>query len=95
MHSKFTDAGLRQLSNLPRLYELNLRDTKTSDAALSTFATMNGLRRLNLRGTTVTAEGVRQLLSSPTLNIVEADSAKVPQSLVLQFRNRPLPPVNA
>jgi hypothetical protein len=58
-----TDAGLKTLSQLPRLASLDLRQTKVSDAGLLHLASSAQLRTLNLYGTQVSDAGLKHLHS--------------------------------
>ena len=68
-----TDAGLRSLSDLPKLRAIGFRDLSISDAGLVHFRDMDSLTRLVLIRTNVTAAGVHELQKAlPNCEIVAA-----------------------
>jgi hypothetical protein len=59
--SQVTDQGLAVLRDLPSLESLRLRNTKITDQGFQAFlSTKESLQMLDLRGTSVSAETVRQ-----------------------------------
>ena len=60
-HSKVTDKGLIELSELFKLQSLNLSGTNITDAGLKHLKRLTKLRGLDLNNTKVTEEGLEKL----------------------------------
>jgi internalin A len=56
-----TDAGLKELSALKQLTELDLRKTQVTDEGLKELSALKQLTSVNLYATNVTDEGVAEL----------------------------------
>jgi internalin A len=75
-----TDAGLRQLEDLPNLTSLDLQNTQVSDEGLATLKTMPKLTQVYIHGSRVTAAGAQAL------------QADLPKLTVEKFPVAPLGP---
>ena len=63
--------GLSGLRGMTALQELNISNTRVTDAGLTHLRALAALRKLNLEGTKVTRAGVEPLRRAlPRLNIV-------------------------
>lgn len=65
--TEVTDEGLRALSEMPGLRNLELRSTTFTDAALVHVAEVGELRSLSLLHTSITGEGLAPLVNLPNL----------------------------
>ncbi len=62
-----TDAGLKQIADLPELENLYVNLTKTADDALQEISQMRCLKALDLNSTSVTDEGIQHLRTNQRL----------------------------
>lgn len=67
---RLTDAGLRHLSRLTQLRELDLSGTKITDRALDVLRDLPLLERINLGGTRISDDGLPNLAYCPELQHV-------------------------
>ena len=80
------EEGLRQVSRLPRLEDLNLDQSDTSDAGLRHLVESN-VRRLSLRGCTLTNATLRQLACMQSLEELNLSRSLIdPECLELLAR---------
>ena len=71
--TKITDAGIKELSKLPKLSILVLGGHKITDAGLKEVGKLKKLKNLYLVGTKVTKAGVAELRKAlPKCNIIRA-----------------------
>lgn len=63
--------ALSELKPLTNLYELDLTDTRFSDADIPHLANLPPIQKLSLRGTTITDDGIKKLIKLKSLQNLE------------------------
>jgi hypothetical protein len=82
-----TDATLDYLTDMPQLRELDLNDTKITDAGLAKLAKIGTLTTLRLKNTAATEDGFREhLMPLPGLRELDLRGTKVASATVREWR---------
>ena len=82
-----TDADLKRLKSLPKLFELSLSGTRITDAGLAELHGLPNLRVLYVDETAITRAGVEKLGVLPNLEMIRlGGTATTPADLVLLSR---------
>jgi len=76
-HAKITDAGLRNLDNLPALECMNLSTRDITDEGVVHVGKVESLLLLRLNGTAVTDEGLKHLAGLKKLHHLELNDTKI------------------
>ena len=76
-HSKVTDKGLIELSELFKLQSLNLSGTNITDAGLEQLKKLTKLQTLDLRNTNITDAGLKHLKRLTKLRGLDLNNTKV------------------
>jgi len=84
--TSITDAGMANLSKMPKLRKLWLNGTGITDAGLDSIKALNALEYLNLYGTQVTDEGLRKLAGLKNLKKLYLWQTKVTSGAVEEFK---------
>lgn len=76
-HTRLTDRGMQNVSQLPGLEELSLDSTKITDAGLAPLSKLRSLKKLSLCNTAVTDAGLVHLAKIRSLKYVFLDGTQV------------------
>ncbi|MCS5540968.1 MAG: hypothetical protein NZ804_13335, partial [Roseibacillus sp.] len=84
--TSITDAGMANLSKMPKLRKLWLNGTGITDAGLDSITALSALEYLNLYGTQVTDEGLKKLAGLKNLKKLYLWQTKVTSGAVEEFK---------
>jgi len=77
---------LKHISALPKLRQLNLRDTSFDDAAAKYLTAMPKLQSLTLQDTMLGDAGLQELVKHPTLKVLYVSGSKVTEEACKKAR---------
>ena len=86
--TKITDAGLKSVAELPRLYLLEVSGTAVTDAGIAQLGGMERLKVLRFRNTAVTDKGMASLGGLKTLIIMSVGGSKVTDTGIAGLRQK-------
>jgi hypothetical protein len=84
--TKVTDAGMKSVAKLPRLYLLEISGTAVTDAGIAALAPAPRLKVLRFRSTTVTDRGMDSLREVKTLLMMSVGGSKVTEAGIASLR---------
>jgi Leucine-rich repeat (LRR) protein len=87
-----SDAGLKLLTQLPRIEDLSINGTDIHDSGMQSLSVLHSLRKLDIRNTSVTDEGldsIAKLRKLETLLLCDlGDSCGLSNTAVLRLRTK-------
>ena len=86
--TKITDAGLKSIAGLPRLYLLEMSGTAVTDAGIAQLGAMERLKVLRFRSTAVTDQGMASLGGLKALIMMSVGGSKVTDAGIADLRRK-------
>jgi hypothetical protein len=86
--TKITDAGLKSVAKLSRLYLLDLSGTNITDAGLGEVAKLERLKVFRFRGVSITDVGLAQLGNLRNLLLIAAGGSRVTPAGIAELRKQ-------
>ncbi len=84
--TKITDAGMKSIATLPRLYLLEISGTAVTDAGITALVASPRLKVLRFRSTAVTDSGMDALRGLKSLLMMSVGNSKVSEAGIARLR---------